>query len=81
MVELVLIVGFACVTDIIQNFRESVYIARLQNVAVSQEIVAEELFDLRELVFPLSLRRAAILLDVVSEEEPEDDEINNDLDV
>ena len=73
------VIGLPCVADVVKNFRKPVHISRLQNVAVTEEIVVEEFLDLCELVFSLSQRRAAILLDVVSEEEPEDGEIDDDL--
>ena len=75
------VIGLQCVADVVQNFRKPVHIAWLQNVAVAEKIVVEELLDLGELVFALPLRCAAILLDIVSEEKPEDGEIDDDLDV
>ena len=75
------VIGFPCVADIVQNIRKTLDITWFQNVAVAKKIIVEELLNLRELIFALSLRRAAILLDIVSEEEPEDGEIDNDLDV
>ena len=75
------VIGLSCVADIVQNFCKPVHISRLQNIAIAKKIVVEELLDLGELVFALPLRRAAVLLDIVSEEEPEDGEIDDDLDV
>ena len=75
------IVGFSRVANIVQNIRKTLDIERFQNIAVTKEIVVEEFLYLRELIFALSLRCAAILLDVVSEEEPENGEIDDDLDV
>ena len=75
------VIGFSCVANIIQNICKTLDIARFQNIAIAKKIVVEELLDLGELVFALPLRRAAVLLDIVSEEEPEDGEIDDDLDV
>ena len=75
------VIGLPGVADIVQNICETLDIARFQNVAVAEKIVVEELLDLGELVFALPLRCAAILLDIVSEEEPEDGKIDDDLDV